>query len=299
MGRNAACPAAPQVKKLQRCVLAFYRTRRRDLPWRKTRDPYRILVSEIMLQQTQVDRVVPKYREFLRRFPHARSLAAARFGDVLRAWIGLGYNGRALRLWRCARAIVREHHGRVPSDPRVLETLPGIGPYTAAAVASFAFGAQLVVIDTNVRRVLSRTLAARDAVPVPRLATLARAALPAKHGAQWAQALMDVGALFCRPAPRCQSCPAHAACAFALQGRAPARSSLRRSQPYRSSDRFYRGRVMKLLAGRPSIPRREVGEQVKEGFGASDAAWLNALIRGLERDGLIIVDRVRQRLRLP
>src|SRR5579863_9919835 len=105
MGRNAACPAALQVKKLQRRVLAFYRTRRRDLPWRKTRDPYRILVSEIMLQQTQVDRVVPKYREFLRRFPRARSLAAARFGDVLRAWIGLGYNGRALRLWQCARAI--------------------------------------------------------------------------------------------------------------------------------------------------------------------------------------------------
>src|SRR5205807_5872195 len=134
-------------------VLSWYRRHGRDLPWRRTRAAYRVLVSEVMLQQTQVERVIPKYRAFLKRFPSLSSLARAPLADVLRAWSGLGYNGRARRLWMCARTVVAEHGGRLPRDVAVLKTLPGIGRYTAGALASFAFGASAPAVDTNVRRV--------------------------------------------------------------------------------------------------------------------------------------------------
>ncbi len=297
MARTPARPDALKMKRLQRSVLDFYRTRRRDLPWRHTNDPYRILVSEVMLQQTQVDRVIPKYHGFLARFPTVRALAKARFAHVLLVWLGLGYNSRALRLWRCARAVVRDHGGRIPHDVRDLQQLPGVGPYTASALLSFAFGAHVPVVDTNVRRVLVRMLSGRDHAAPVRIALLARAALPRGRSSPWAQALMDVGALFCKPTPKCSLCPARADCAYARRDSIK-RSAPRPSTPFIGSNRFYRGRIMRELCTQRSADLDTIGRQVKENFDARDAAWLADILQGLQRDGLVVIDRTRQRIRL-
>ncbi len=287
--------------------MRFYRREKRDLPWRRTRDPYRILVSEVMLQQTQVDRVIPKYRAFLARFPTLRSLARARFADVLRVWLGLGYNGRALRLWRCAAAVMRERDGVLPSDVDELARLPGVGPYTAAAVAAIAFDAHLAVIDVNVRRVVSRALAGHDRLTPPAMSLLARDALPRSSAAEWAQALMDIGAQHCKARPRCGGCPLRDSCAYlrarpepAQRVRAPARSATTRARPgFAGSTRYYRGCVMRELSRHGSLRCAALGRKVKPAFGISDAAWLRDLLAGLARDGLIRIDRARDRISLP
>jgi A/G-specific adenine glycosylase len=298
MPRTCARPAAPQVRRLRERVFRFYRIARRDLPWRHTRDPYRILVSEVMLQQTQVDRVIPKYETFLERFPTIVALARARFAHVLKEWLGLGYNRRALRLWQCARIIAREHGGLVPSDPAVLEQLPGIGPYTAAAVASFAFDASLPVVDTNVRRVLVRTLLGRNAASKKQIHALARQTFPRTKAGQWAQALMDVGALFCKARPRCQGCPIRSVCAFTRKDRLPEKRRAACAIPFAGSNRFYRGRIVRLLSERGSVAISEVGRQVRDDFSARQLAWLNRLLGALSRDGLVVLDPDRKRVRL-
>ena len=173
-------------------ILAWYAAVRRDLPWRRTSDPYRILVSEVMLQQTQVARVVPYYEAWLERFPHAAALAAAPAAEVLGAWSGLGYNRRALALQAACAVVARDGWPRTPDG---LQTLPGVGPYTAAAVASFAFGAHTAAVDTNVRRVIER-MDRRPRRP-PQLARRAAAILPDGRAADWNQALMELGATVC------------------------------------------------------------------------------------------------------
>ena len=293
--------AALRQAGLRRAIARWYRRHARDLPWRRTRDPYAILVSEIMLQQTQVDRVTPRYSQFLRRFPTIRSLADAPLRDVLCEWSGLGYNSRARRLWECAQTVVREHNGLLPCDPGVLMSLPGIGAYTAAAVASFAFGAHVAPIDVNVRRVLSRALDGVDVVSSERARALADLMLPRRRAytADWNQALMDVGAKFCRPLPKCDACPARLACRAWAKGCA-GRVPMRRPQPrYEGSNRFYRGRIVKLLARVPSLSFLAIGKQVKEGFEESDLPWLENLLTGLVRDGLVTLDQKRERARLP
>ena len=149
-------PAPPVVRKFQRALLAWYGRHGRDLPWRRTRVPYRVLVSEIMLQQTQVDRVVPKYRQFLRVYPSLRALAAADVEDVRRLWYPLGYNIRPVRLHAIARETMARYGGRLPDDAETLRALPGIGRYTAGALLSFAYGRDAAILDTNFRRVLGR-----------------------------------------------------------------------------------------------------------------------------------------------
>lgn len=298
-------PSPEDTEALQRSVLRFYRRHKRDLPWRRTKDPYRILVSEVMLQQTQVDRVIPKYRLFVARFPTLRSLARARFADVLRVWVGLGYNGRALRLWQCAREAVRNHAGRLPRDASSLQRLPGVGPYTAAAVAAIAFGARLPVIDVNVRRVLTRALLGADQAPPPLVSRLALDVLPNAPASQWAQALMDVGAIYCRAKPQCAACPVQRSCKYvrrdpaATQAKPSSLKSKRPKQRFAGSSRFYRGRVMRALSASGSLRIPALGREVKDGFGVSDCAWLDSLLVGLARDGLIRVDRARGRVRLP
>src|SRR5579872_7431259 len=177
-------------------MLIWYSTFQRDLPWRGDPDPYHVLVSEIMLQQTQVDRVMPKYHSFLQRFPTLRSLAEASTADVIREWQGLGYNRRALNLKRLADVVESEYRGELPTTSAQLMRLPGVGDYTAKAVACFAFGEQVAVVDTNVRRVLSsacgRPLSARET------RDLASKILPPGRAADWNQALMDYGALACK-----------------------------------------------------------------------------------------------------
>jgi len=205
-------------RAFQRRLLAWYARHGRDLPWRRTRDPYRVLVSEIMLQQTQVDRVVPKYHQFLTRYPTLEDLAAARRRDVRRLWYPLGYNIRPIRLHQIARESVARYGGRLPETADGLRGLPGIGRYTAGAVLSFAYGRDAAVLDTNVRRVLTRVFVgprrARRVRGDKAYWDLAEALVPAGRAYDFNQGLMDFGATWCSPrAPRCSVCPMRSFCA--------------------------------------------------------------------------------------
>jgi A/G-specific adenine glycosylase len=206
------------VRRFQRRLLAWYARHGRDLPWRRTRAPYRVLVSEIMLQQTQVERVIPKYRQFLRAYPTLRALAAAPVEEVRRLWYPLGYNARPVRLHAIARESVARYGGRLPDTAEALRALPGIGRYTAGAVLSFAYGRDAAVLDTNVRRVLTRVfLGPRRAARLRgdgALWAMAAALVPAGRGSDFNQALMDFGATWCTARrPRCPACPMRAFCA--------------------------------------------------------------------------------------
>jgi A/G-specific adenine glycosylase len=207
---------------LRRALLRWYDRHRRALPWRGQRDPYRVWLSEVMLQQTRVATATPYYHAFLERFPTLASLARAREADVLTAWAGLGYYRRARQLREAARLVVREHGGRVPDEPAAFAGLPGVGRYTAGAVLSIAFDRALPALDGNVARVLSRWRALRATLREPSgartLWALAAALVPARRPGDWNQALMELGATVCTPrAPRCGGCPVARWCrAFAL-----------------------------------------------------------------------------------
>jgi A/G-specific adenine glycosylase len=195
---------------------AWYAARRRDLPWRRTGDPYAILVSEVMLQQTRVDVATPYYERWMARWPTAAALAAADGEQVLAAWSGLGYYNRARNLHAAAKAIVRDHAGRVPVETAALRTLPGIGPYTAAAVASIAHGVPVACVDGNVERVVARAAGIRTSLDGPTRRRIARTAQdwldPGAPG-DWNQAMMELGAIVCTPRrPACNDCPVAAAC---------------------------------------------------------------------------------------
>jgi A/G-specific adenine glycosylase len=211
-------PASRTIRAFQQRLLGWYARHGRDLPWRRTRVPYRVLVSEIMLQQTQVERVVPKYREFLRRFPTLRDLADADVDEVRRLWYPLGYNARPIRLHAIARETLARYNGRLPEDEAALRALPGIGRYTAGALRSFAFGLDAAVLDTNVRRVLGRVFLGprrlKQLSGDARMWELAAALVPAGRAYDFNQALMDFGATWCTPRrPRCAPCPMRRACA--------------------------------------------------------------------------------------
>jgi A/G-specific adenine glycosylase len=211
-------PEPRVVRRFQRRLLAWYARHGRDLPWRRTREPYRILVSEIMLQQTQVDRVIPKYEQFLERYPTMEDLAAARARDVRRLWYPLGYNVRPLRLHAIARETVVRYGGRLPDTDEGLRRLPGIGRYTAGAIRSFAYGQDAAILDTNVRRVLGRVFLGPRRLRRMRGETgwwnLSSALVPRGRAYDFNQALMDFGATWCTPRkPRCTPCPMKTFCA--------------------------------------------------------------------------------------
>ena len=245
---------------LRDALLRWYAKERRDLPWRRTADPYAILVSEVMLQQTQVARVVPRYLEWLARWPTAAALAAASRAEVLAAWVGLGYNRRALALHAAAAAVARD------GWPEDLRTLPGVGPYTAGAVASFAFGAQVAAVDTNARRVAERLgHGPPDAL------------VPPGRAADWNQAAMELGATVCTArTPRCGACPVAAWCVSAGRPAAPAASARRgASERFEDSNRWVRGRVVAALAKGEGLPADIAAERVERA------------VAGLVRDGLV------------
>ena len=209
----------PAVRRsIPRSLLPWFAANRRDLPWRtEPRNPYVVWISEIMLQQTRVDTVIPYFHRFMERFPTPAALAAAPLQDVLKAWEGLGYYSRARQLHKAAALIVARHGGQLPASPEALSALPGLGPYTVAAVASFAFGFPLAVLDGNVIRVLARLFAYPDDTVAPaaraRLQALAQDLLPPRHAAETNEAWMELGALVCLPrSPRCDACPMQTVC---------------------------------------------------------------------------------------
>ena len=284
---------------LHEALASWYASHARDLPWRRTRDPYAILVSEVMLQQTQVARTIPKYAEFLDAFPTLEALADAPLADVIRAWSGMGYNARAVRLHRLAVEVVSEYGGELPRTVEGLRALPGIGPYTAAAVACFAFGARTPVLDTNVYRVLSRVVHGLTPPERSELEPLARSLLPGPDapldGSAWAQALMDVGASVCSvSSPACGDCPLEPQCAAApalLRADAP-RALAEASVPYvakqgtfAGSTRFYRGRIVAALLALPAGRSLSVA-RLADATGGLPRAEIAALVDGLVRDGL-------------
>ena len=217
-------PDAARLAQIPSRLLAWYDAARRDLPWRRTAEPYRIWLAEVMLQQTRVETVVPYYERFLKRFPTLRRLAAAPLDDVLAVWAGLGYYSRARSLHAAARQVVAEHGGQIPSDPKLLRALPGIGRYTAGAILSIAFGQRASIVDGNVVRILCRLCAIAanpKATPTQkRLWGLAEAMIPKDRPGDFNQAMMDFGATLCAPkAPACGVCPLADLCEAFRKGR--------------------------------------------------------------------------------
>jgi len=210
-------PAPPARQRFRRRLLAWYRTHGRDLPWRRTSDPYHILVSEVMLQQTQVDRVLPKYREWLEKYPSFAALADASEAEVTETWRPLGYNIRPRRLHAIARESVHRYGGVLPSDHETLISFKGIGAYTAGAIRSFAFGQRAAILDTNVARVLFRVFVAKGDAKAHamrrQLWTISETLVPHKHVFEFNQGLMDFGAMVCSARkPKCGSCPMRSFC---------------------------------------------------------------------------------------
>ncbi len=203
-------------------LLAHFDATRRDMPWRRTTDPYEIWVSEVMLQQTRVDTVIPYYARWLQRFPTLRDLADAHEPDVLRAWEGLGYYSRARNLQKAARVVCETHNGRVPDTAETLRTLPGVGAYTAGAISSIAFGRAEPAIDGNARRVFSRLLDLQNPT-IPAIQGIVRDMVPADRPGDFNQAVMELGATICTPRPRCAVCPVSDLCLALQRGTIPLR----------------------------------------------------------------------------
>jgi A/G-specific adenine glycosylase len=275
-------------------------SRRPELPWRSTRDPWAVLVSEVMAQQTQLARVVPAYQQFLAAFPTPGACASAALGQVLRAWKGLGYNRRARNLHHAATAIVSDHDGRVPSSLDALLALPGVGGYTARAVLAFAFGSDIGVVDTNAGRVLSRGVAGRALRP-SEAQGLVDAMVPSGRGWQFGQALLDLGATVCVAGqPLCPQCPIARRCRWAARGRIdpdPARGSAGVSaaqSTFAGSDRQGRGRLVDALRNGSLSPA-----QVALATGwPDDPDRTDRIVVGLIGDGLVVRDGSGD-LRLP
>ena len=249
--------AAPPYRRLAAELLAWSDRTRRDLPWRRTRDPWAILVSELMLQQTQVARVETRYAEFLDRFPDPQACADAAPAEVVRAWAGLGYNRRAINLHRTARVLVDQHGGRLPDDLDALLTLPGVGPYTARAVLAFAFERDHGVVDTNAARVIARAITGHR-LSAREVQDHADELVPLGRGWAWNQAILDLGATTCvKRSPRCEVCPIVKRCAWASAGSPepdPAEGSAGtsgRQSRFDGSDRQGRGRLVRALSTGP------------------------------------------------
>jgi A/G-specific adenine glycosylase len=294
-------------------LLAWYeRHGRTYLPWRATRDPYRIIVSESMLQQTQVERVIPLYEAFLARFPTFEALAAADAGDAVRAWRGLGYNSRAMRLHALARAVVERHGGTLPRETAALRALPGVGAYTAAALRAFAFELDDAAVDVNLRRVIHRVAFGLE---YPRVAddrvldTIAIAAVPRGAAHDWNSALMDLGATICTArAARCLVCPLRDACAAApvdparlaalARAHAP-RKPPQSALPFERTTRFLRGRIIDRLR---DVPAREplgvdaLQRDLSAVVPADRLHEIPSVVDALVRDG--IVTRIASSIRL-
>ena len=327
-------PRRDAINALRERILPWYAKNKRDLPWRKTRDPYGLVVAEFMLQQTGVERVSDRWIAFLEKFPDWRTLASATAGDVIREWKGLGYNRRALNLHRLAAKVVNEFDGGLPAEREALVKLPGVGPYTAAAIQSFVFGLDVASIDVNLIRVIGRVVLGADRVPLAQIQPIAACALPMGQASAWNQALMDFAAKQCTPRrPACHICPLLDVCVYAGSAGSnqsnvnpppspsnqygfrasdsngleyaeaavrPTRQVAERQAPYAGSTRFFRGRIvdrLRALVGGESIDAAELESAVSEHAGA-DLIDFKQLLGALTKEGLIVSD-AGGRLRLP
>lgn len=282
-----------QLKHFQNKILTWYELHQRDLPWRKTRDPYYILVSEIMLQQTQVNRVIPKFELWLKAFPTVQDLANASTSEILKFWSGLGYNRRALNLKKAAQIVTDTYKGEFPQNEKELLALPGIGTYTARALLCFAFDKQVAVVDTNVRKVILTQLLStnyanrhsglsrifyrsnvRDSgvASLPRMTNveiknIAEQLLPDGKAYEWNQALMDYSSAMLKnekiPIPK--------------------------QSKFIGSHRYYRGQVLKLLLEKKKIPVNKVGELIKKDFTKDDKVWIQKLLDDLVKEGFVVI----------
>src|SRR2546421_7713457 len=318
-------PAPDVVARVHFSLLQWYQEHQRDLPWRATDNAYAILVSEIMLQQTQVERVLPKYHQFLAAFPTLADLAAASTAEVISVWVPLGYNRRAVSLQSIARQVMAEYDGRIPESIDELLKLKGVGRYTAGAIACFAYRKQVATVDTNIRRVLQRIFIGLEHSE-PKLndvqaLALADQVLPAGEAYNWNQALMDLGATVCTSSNRqCVRCPLQEnCCAFAEMSQHslfPSGMVLRQlrkvaekeanyqaknqAQPFTSTNRYFRGRIVDFLRTLPAnerIPLVDLGRQIKPTFCDDDLPWLQKIVDGLVKDGLL--DCAGDGVRLP
>ena len=252
MTSRTPLPLSPaELARLHEDVVTWFASAARDLPWRRGVSPWAVMVSELMLQQTPVARVLPVYEAWMERWPTPAALAAEPPGEAVRAWGRLGYPRRALRLHAAATAIVADHGGQVPSDRDALLSLPGVGDYTAAAIISFAFGGRAVVMDTNIRRVFARVV---SGVQFPATALtaaereLATALVPDHDPHVWAAATMELGALVCTArSPQCQACPVAELCRWRAAGYPEHEGPARRGQSWEGTDRQCRGRLMAVL----------------------------------------------------
>ncbi len=268
-----------KVKQFQQEILLWFSKNNRDLPWRQTRDPYKILVSEVMLQQTQVSRVIPKYQEWLAAFPTIEDLAKAKTSEVLRLWSGLGYNRRALYLQKTAKIIVEKYTGVFPQDEKGLLSLPGIGEYTARAVLCFARNKQVAVVDTNVRKVIihvmlnsfqhqnpqERRSRNKFGMTTKEIQEIANQLLPHARAYEWNQALMDYAAMVLKKE----------------------KISIPKQSRFIGSDRYYRGKIIKLLLEIKTVDVKKLGKLLKDDFLEQDKDWLEEIIKKLVRDGLM------------
>jgi A/G-specific adenine glycosylase len=288
-------PDAPAAdEELVRRLLDWYASSARNLPWRAAdRTPWGVLVSEVMLQQTPVARVLPVWRDWLARWPSPADLAAEPSGEAVRAWGRLGYPRRALRLHRAAQQVVERHGGEVPDDVTALRALDGVGHYTASAVSTFAFGHRHPVVDTNVRRVLARVVEGR-ALPAPTLTAreqrLAAGLVPADRdtAARWAIAVMELGAVVCTArAPRCAACPVADRCAWRRAGAPAYEGPARRGQTWAGTDRQVRGRLLAVLRDtRHPVGDRELHAAVPDDV-LRDPLQRARALASLVEDGLV------------
>ena len=258
----------PQPAEFRRIVWAYYRKRgRHDLPWRATRDPYKILVSEVMLQQTQVERVIPFYKNFIKQFPTAKKLAAASLSDVLSVWQGLGYNRRAKLLHEAAQCVINNKRGRIPKDAAALAELPGIGTYTARAITVFAHNQPHAMIETNIRSVfLHHFFQNKKSVHDQDIIPLIKQTLDSRNPRKWYAALMDYGSHLKKTLPN------------------PSRQSKHHTKqsPFKGSNRQLRGAIIRLLLEKPNQPVHSLARQLR-----ADAAAVQKNLEQMRREGLL------------
>jgi len=284
LNQSPTVPEAIPDPQIQTGLLTWTATELRDLPWRSTRNPWHVMVSEIMLQQTQVSRVIDRYRDFVVRFPTPPDCAAGSVAEVIELWAGLGYNRRAVNLWKAADAITEQHAGLVPEDLASLLALPGIGPYTARAVLAFAFEQDVGVVDTNVGRLLARwTGASLGAAQAQELATNY---VPKGQGWLWNQSLLDFAVAVCgKRNPACERCPLIDSCTWAGHGPDPAVSSAGvsgKQSRFEGSERQVRGRIVEALRQGPL----RLADLERFGRSSDTLEAVESIADGLVADGL-------------